>query len=279
MKGFLGRRKEKTGGRGRIRVIFIFLCDLVWKIIFCSPECHLRFKGTQPCPCLTEARKWDNLSSLTLCQTPCTPLALVQGKLTGKRAIFPLTGQDLWFWLLHPHEHWGWGCFKNELWRQIFWKIFTALFYRIQPPTNAILEGQVKLWAFCLDTMVTWRTWMVSSDPLRVFLLCLRWWSQDQKVQALLHLNVQDADLKSQVPGMGGRSINLVAKCAVPRSPVPASVSFWEENEFLLWYSLGLNSATGSLMLSSLYMATYTGWPFRWLLWWLFCCIYLSCCF
>lgn len=29
MKGFLGRREEKAGGRGRIRVTFIFLCDLV----------------------------------------------------------------------------------------------------------------------------------------------------------------------------------------------------------------------------------------------------------
>lgn len=29
MKGFLGRREEKAGGRGRIKVIFIFLCDVV----------------------------------------------------------------------------------------------------------------------------------------------------------------------------------------------------------------------------------------------------------
>jgi len=77
---------------------------------------------------------------------------------------------------------------------------------------------------------------MVPSDPLRVLLLCPRWWPQNQGVQALLHLSVWDAEPASQMHGVGGRNINLMAKCALPKSLIPASVSFWEESGLLLQY-------------------------------------------
>lgn len=117
-KGLLGRKEEKAGGRGRIGVIFIFKHNLekdsLGNKVFFSPQFHSCFRRTQFCPWLTEAWKWENLSSLKWYQSPCrTPLALVQGKLTGKWAILPLTGWELWFQPLCVPEHGGWGYFEH----------------------------------------------------------------------------------------------------------------------------------------------------------------------
>lgn len=57
MKGFLGRKEEKAGGRGRIRVIKIFLCDVVKGSLGNTLFLPKMLQGNTDCPWLTEARK------------------------------------------------------------------------------------------------------------------------------------------------------------------------------------------------------------------------------
>lgn len=216
MKGFLGRR-EKAGGRARIRVIFILLCDLVkgslGNIFFSPPKdtCasgeHSLVLGSQKQGNEKICLHWGGVKATAKLFWPFPrvnsqekePYSLLQDGSSGFSPFIPMsTGAGGALRMSCDSKSFGGSSPLRSIGSSPWWKWSWRVRWNCEHFAWTSWSREEHWW----------------SHEILSGSFCYAW-DSTHRTKGSRHCSVR-------MRGMGGTSINLVAKCALPQPLVPA---------------------------------------------------------